>query len=388
MDETQQQILEAQKNGDNQKVSKLLENLKTLKQNYDEANVILESYRQDEKQRLEQVENILSGADKVYYALDWADKYKKMIDDTSKNELYKSDQDLFIKAQKTIDNLVSGLKKIPLDNVDNKKLDDLFREAVKILNDIAREIWQKSLNEDLVEQLPEEKIGQQEPVPFVPKKKLETIPSKSVSAEPLTLGGFGNSNLNGKVGEYFTHYFSATGGLPPYHYQLETGWGFPPQGVILDTNGKLSGTPKIAGSYTFGVSVIDTAGKHNWLTFTLNVQPVEEVVLPEPAPEPEPAIVPVDVSVTSTSCDDGPGSFYLTITGTARGGVGSYVSSSGNTQCTSWTNCTRGEGQPEETSFTTSRAHNGIVSIQNTSGQCAGNQGPNCWKSITYNLCR
>ncbi len=49
-----------------------------------------------------------------------------------------------------------------------------------------------------------------------------------------------------------------TGGSPPYHFQTEGG--FPPFGLSLNLNGLLRGTPSVAGTTTFRVCAVDTAG--------------------------------------------------------------------------------------------------------------------------------
>jgi hypothetical protein len=50
------------------------------------------------------------------------------------------------------------------------------------------------------------------------------------------------------------------GGHPPYHFQLGSGVGFPPIGIVLGLNGCLTGTPSIAGSSAFSVCAIDLNG--------------------------------------------------------------------------------------------------------------------------------
>jgi len=289
MDDIRNQIAEANNSGND--ATKLKEDLNTAEQNYNEANVIAKSVQEENKQQEQTIENSLSGADKINYALDWANKYKQMIADTSQNKAYQGSDSLFADANKTINDLISNLKKIPLDNIDNKQLDNLFQTAGNSLNDTARTIYQKSLGKNVPQQPVKQNVSQQIPsvVPQQPttqqpavKPKLKTIPSASVNTEPLSLTDIGN--LNGKVGEYKSFTFSATGGLPPYHYQLESGSGFPPMGMVLSPDGVLSGTPKAEGSRTFGVTVVDTAGKTNWLDFTMTVDPKEAA--PQPAPVP------------------------------------------------------------------------------------------------------
>lgn len=51
-----------------------------------------------------------------------------------------------------------------------------------------------------------------------------------------------------------------TGGHPPYHFQLGSGGGFPPSGIILGLNGCLNGAPSVAGTRSFNVCAIDLNG--------------------------------------------------------------------------------------------------------------------------------
>ena len=51
-----------------------------------------------------------------------------------------------------------------------------------------------------------------------------------------------------------------TGGVPPYHFKLASGVGFPPFGIFLNPNGILRGVPTAAGPRTFGVCAVDLIG--------------------------------------------------------------------------------------------------------------------------------
>ncbi len=368
MDEARQQILAAQKTGDTAKAFELVNNLKNLKQVYTDSKVTFDLAPLLEKQSIDQTENLLAGTDKITYALDWANKYKQMISDTSKNDLYKSSQDLFAKASQINDNLISDLKKIPLDNVDNKKLDDLFAGTRNLLNDTARAIYQKSLNENLANQLPEETTQPTQPqteqqtqqattqnqTPTPSKPKLKIIPSESVQRSPLLLHYF--KTLDGEVGTDVNVQYSAEGGLAPYHFQLGSGVGFPPHKVVLDTNGLLSGTPDIDGTSKFNVCVVDTAGRSVCADTVMTVSPA-----PTPTPvetPPPPPEIPAHITLDSRSCfgssrtpDGG-----LEISGTATGPIGSHIGWTGqgwelSRACGSWNACKRGSGDPEQTTW-------------------------------------
>lgn len=70
-----------------------------------------------------------------------------------------------------------------------------------------------------------------------------------------------------------------TGGKPPYHFQLDSGSGFPPMGLSLNLNGMLTGTPTIADERSFSVCAVDLSGNQDCKEFSL--------VAEEPAEVPE-----------------------------------------------------------------------------------------------------
>ena len=144
-------------------------------------------------------------------------------------------------------------------------------------------------------------------------------------------------------------------------------------GMILDTNGRLSGTPSVDGTSRFGVCVVDTAGKSKCAVFAMIVAAAPAPVLEPVVEEPPPVKVASTVAITSVSCTllrpdtqyDKESDYY--ITGTASGpvganialpGLGGYVKLGEYTN-TSWGDRTspfpvRGPGDPETTSWTAS----------------------------------
>ena len=76
----------------------------------------------------------------------------------------------------------------------------------------------------------------------------------------------------GKVNVAYSATLAATGGTTPY-----SGWnisgGTPPPGLTLSATGILSGTPTLAGSYSFTVGVADQAGTSASSTFQLTIAP-------------------------------------------------------------------------------------------------------------------
>ncbi len=78
-----------------------------------------------------------------------------------------------------------------------------------------------------------------------------------------SVGGFYDQNVG----------IASGGDGGPYHFQLTAGGGFPPIGIIMDINGRLSGTPKTPGTYRFTVSLVDLGGDHVEQVAELNVDP-------------------------------------------------------------------------------------------------------------------
>ena len=62
----------------------------------------------------------------------------------------------------------------------------------------------------------------------------------------------------GRVGSPYSAQFAATGGEPPYRWQLV---GSPPRGLHLLAGGRLYGTPRKAQRVTVTVRVLDTEGQ-------------------------------------------------------------------------------------------------------------------------------
>lgn len=65
---------------------------------------------------------------------------------------------------------------------------------------------------------------------------------------------------------------TATGGTPPYYCYLDSlAHGAPPMGMSIDLNGRLTGTPKSAGTYRFGVCVVDIVARESCKETTVTV---------------------------------------------------------------------------------------------------------------------
>ncbi len=77
------------------------------------------------------------------------------------------------------------------------------------------------------------------------------------------------------------------GGNPPYHFQLASGTGFPPMGLVLSPNGILSGTvTSNAGTYCFGVDAVDLSGNMGSVESCVPVNNPETVPPPNPPNPP------------------------------------------------------------------------------------------------------
>jgi len=77
----------------------------------------------------------------------------------------------------------------------------------------------------------------------------------SVTAPTVALDA--TNPVDGTGGSAYTHAFVASGGASPYTFQL-TG-GALPAGLVLGTDGRLSGTPTAAGSFSLTVQVTDSS---------------------------------------------------------------------------------------------------------------------------------
>ena len=73
----------------------------------------------------------------------------------------------------------------------------------------------------------------------------------------------------GNVGQQYSQSLEATGGTPPYTWDLLLG--APPDGVTLGADGSLSGVPNVGGDFGFSARVTDSAGDTATRNFAITV---------------------------------------------------------------------------------------------------------------------
>ena len=112
------------------------------------------------------------------------------------------------------------------------------------------------------------------------------------------------------------------GGSGPYHFQLDSGSGFPPLGLTLYPNGLLKGTPTASGTRIFTICAVDLGGHQCCVEVALSVL------------EPRINITPDDVLVEGEICFDDPCEVSTTVL--VKSPVPwhiQYVTGSGTTRC-------------------------------------------------------
>lgn len=245
------------------------------------------------------------------YLLQWGESNKQWVDELAQYNKNIS-PDSIARTKKAADDFAAKVKQIKeSDNPNQKDLAEVVDIFNKELDKIDQEDLDKSDKAAGSETAPTgnqpapaannnptpaPKAPTPKPAPKAPTPKpvLKPVPSETVNQEPLVLNYW--KQLFGQVNVFFDVSLSAEGGLPPYHYQLGTGGGFPPHGIVLDANGRISGTPSIEGTSNFSACVVDTAGTNVCASMAITIQPA-----PEPEPEPEPLNC-VDCDAADEAC--------------------------------------------------------------------------------------
>jgi putative Ig domain-containing protein len=93
--------------------------------------------------------------------------------------------------------------------------------------------------------------------------------SSSPAIQKPTLSITTSSLASAEVGVAYNAQLAATGGAPPYTWSLASG-NMPP-GLILASNGAISGTATAAGAFNFPVTVTDSLAAHQTVSYNMAV---------------------------------------------------------------------------------------------------------------------
>lgn len=95
---------------------------------------------------------------------------------------------------------------------------------------------------------------------------------------PLTISNSG-ALTPGTLGVQYSQSLNATGGVLPYTWSMVTGTGALPNGLSLTSAGILSGTPTVAGTFSFTVRVTDSSGPPQTATKSLTLTIVSALAI-------------------------------------------------------------------------------------------------------------
>lgn len=187
----------------------------------------------------------------------------------------------------------------------------------------------------------------------------------TVTFKPANVDGTGISFTPGakplaQVGSYyeFDFYPFVSGGLAPYYFTLGIAGGFPPMGLVLSPDGILSGTPSIKGEPTFEVCAVDLGANQSCKDVQVIVTDAGETDPSDPGSgsDSDPVGETLSLIIDSAACSVGERFSFGTIvydvinaSGSASGPEGSFIN---NVQCSAWTDCERGPGEPASTTWT------------------------------------
>lgn len=187
----------------------------------------------------------------------------------------------------------------------------------------------------------------------------------TITFKPANVDGTGISFIPGakplaQVGSYyeFDFYPFVSGGQAPYYFALGIAGGFPPMGLVLSPDGILSGTPSIKGEPTFVVCAVDLGANQSCKDVKVIVTDAGETDPADPGSGSgsDPDGETLSLTIDTATCTVGERFSFGTIvynvinaSGTASGPEGSSIN---NVQCSAWTDCERGPGEPASTTWT------------------------------------
>jgi len=103
-----------------------------------------------------------------------------------------------------------------------------------------------------------------------------TVPAPAIAVSPGALPG-------GSRGTAYSQVLTASGGLAPYAFTLDSG-ALPP-GLTLSTGGAIAGTPTAGGGFNFVVRVTDSAGTTSIAPYSLTISQPPLVLTPATLPD-------------------------------------------------------------------------------------------------------
>jgi len=106
----------------------------------------------------------------------------------------------------------------------------------------------------------------------------------------------------------------ATGGTPGYNYVVASGSSLP-AGLTLSVSGAITGTPTIAGNYTFAITAADSKGCNATATFVLNVLPPNFGMVLPPADLPDGIVGTAYVTQTLPAATGGVSPYTYVLSG-------------------------------------------------------------------------
>ncbi|MCK5344850.1 MAG: hypothetical protein KAR20_15670, partial [Candidatus Heimdallarchaeota archaeon] len=97
------------------------------------------------------------------------------------------------------------------------------------------------------------------------------IPADDLKFTPTWLASLTNSTINLQINIPIDQTIEVTGGVSPYTFQFMNWSPNAPTGLSIDSDGKITGTTAIAGTFTTDVVITDAIGDKCTKTMTINL---------------------------------------------------------------------------------------------------------------------